>query len=365
MHEDLIGYLLGALEPHEMRRVEAWLRDDPEARGHLAEAERMLRPLEEHFEPIEPPPSDLIARTMASLPPLPPKPTPSHPAPSHASPEVLGDEAVGRPASDSAVLSPMQSKVEPPRSVGWSWMDWAVGCAAAAVLLALLLPTIAEGRFEARKTACQDQLRQLGTAITQFVIRSEQSRLPAVSASGPEAFAGVYAVRLRDAGLLDSPELRWCPSLDRPVAVDSLVGNMPGSPPLVSIGSLHDVSVDRLRQIQQYAGGHYAYTLGVIDQGGFASPRYESRSSFAVMSDAPLAGMASRASLEDSIGHSGLGINVLYEDGRVQFVSVPALSAIPDHPLRNHRGQSEAGVNVDDASLAPSWHPPFVEVRQR
>ena len=47
MHEDLLGYLLGALEPHEMRRIAQLLRDDPAARDELARIEESLRPLED------------------------------------------------------------------------------------------------------------------------------------------------------------------------------------------------------------------------------------------------------------------------------------------------------------------------------
>ena len=42
-----------------------------------------------------------------------------------------------------------------------------------------------------------------------------------------------------------------------------------------------------------------------------------------------------------------------------------ALDLLTDHPLRNDHGQVEAGVTIDDASLAPSWRPPFINVRQR
>ncbi len=366
MHEDLLGYLIGALEPHEMRRIDQWLHEDPDARQQLAEVERLLEPLTE-MPPIESPPPDLISRTMANLPPLPPIPS----APSSASPVDRSSEADAIDGAttqhDVAALAPMQSRLDPPDYRGWTWMDWVASSAAAAVLLALLLPSIAEGRFEARKVACQDQLRQLGTAITQYVTRSEQSRLPAVSHSGPEAFAGVYAVRLRDAGLLGDEQLRWCPSLDRPRDQTTLID---ASTELVSVDELHTASVDRLRAIQQFAGGHYAYTLGVIEKNHLRSPRFESRSSFAVMSDAPLAGLATEASLagtnlSESIGHSGVGINVLFEDGRIQFLPVASLASVPDHPLLNHRGEGEAGVNVDDASLAPSWRPPFVDVDQR
>jgi hypothetical protein len=122
--------------------------------------------------------------------------------------------------------------------------------------------------------------------------------------------------------------------------------------------------VDQLRQIQQVSGGHYAYTLGVIDHDRHTSPKFEGRSSFAVMSDAPLAGTG-RSETFQIVGHDGDGINVLYEDGRVQFISVSSLGSMPDHIWRNHHGSVEAGVNVDDASLAPSWRPPFVTVNQR
>jgi hypothetical protein len=134
---------------------------------------------------------------------------------------------------------------------------------------------------------------------------------------------------------------------------------------LVDSASLYRATVNQLKRIQRYAGGHYAYSLGVIDTNGYTSPRFESRASFAVMSDAPR-NRTSLGSVEtDTAAHSGSGINILYEDGRVRFVALVSLEEMTDHPLRNHLGQGEAGINVDDASLAPSWRPPFVHVRQR
>jgi hypothetical protein len=134
---------------------------------------------------------------------------------------------------------------------------------------------------------------------------------------------------------------------------------------LVTSEDLYSATVDRLRRIQRFVGGDYAYNLGVVDENGFRPARYESRSSFAVMSDAPMTGMPGGKIQADRIGHSGLGINVLYEDGRVQFLPLHSLQSMPDHPLLNHRGRVEAGVNIDDATLAPSSRPPFVDVPQR
>lgn len=345
MHEDLLGYLLGALEPDEMRRVAELLREDPELRRQLAEIERSLRPLEEGYRPVEPPPEDLVAKTLGSLPPLP------EPAKEAAS-------------SPKATLAPMQGVVDAPKSAATTWIDWVGGMTAAAVILGLLLPALAQGRFESRKIACQDRLRQLGTALTEFVNRSQQKRLPAVAEQGSEAFAGIYAVRLKEAGLLSDPSLRWCPSLDQPPC-DADRSDFSSVQRVVSIEELHRASAEQLREIQRMAGGHYTYNLGVMEQDRLAPPRYEARATFAVMSDTPPAGMTDLGGWDTPISHSGQGINVLFEDGRVQFIPLPSLEALPDHPLFNHLGEVEAGINVNDAALAPSWRPPFVEVRQR
>ena len=348
MHEDLLGYLLGALEPHEMRRVARLIQEDPAAREQLAQIERALRPLDETLEiDSDPIPPDLVAKTMAGLPPLP-------------GPETSAERY---PDASFASLIPMRPDIEVSESDHWLWLDWIGGAAAAAVILGLLIPSIAAGRLEARKAACQSQLRQLGTAITQFVNRDGQNRLPAVAESGPEAFAGVYAVRLSDAGLLPEASVRWCPSLATPTPSAVTLTSINT---LESIEDLHRASADKLRQIQQYAGGHYAFSLGVVDpKHRLKPPRFQSRASFAVMSDAPPAGFHDRDDLRRLVGHGGDGINVLFEDGRVQFIARPALNEMPDHPLLNNRDRTEAGVNIDDASLAPSWVAPFMHAVQR
>ena len=367
MHEDLVGYLLGALEPHEMRRVAEALRVDPKLRAELAQIQEALRPLEDAYEPPAAPSSDLVARTLDNLPPLPHLNTNAETAqPEDATKEPAIDSMVdsvidaGQAAGAPTALTPLGN------ASGWSgrsslsWLDWVSGSVAVAILLGLLLPAIAQGRFESRKAACQDQLRSLGTALTCFVNRDSGKQLPAVSPNGREAFAGVYAVRLHEAGLLEESGGRWCPSMNPPnTHVDAINIHR-----MVSLSELHSAPINQLKELQRVIGGHYAYTLGVVDEDGLAAPRFKARTNFAVMSDAPMAVNQGRVDAQQ-IGHSGKGINVLYEDGHTQFYSLESLSVMPDHPLMNHRGETEAGVNVDDASLAPSWRGPFVDVKQR
>ena len=217
-----------------------------------------LKPLEDAYQPVEPPPADLVERTLASLPPL-------------------SDASAEAPTPSVISLAPMQGSVDAPKSPTATWVDWIGGTTAAAVILGLLLPSLAQGRFEARKIACQDQLRQLGTALTQFVYRDQQERLPAVAATGSEAFAGIYAVRLKEAGLMDDPTLRWCPSLDQPGYDAPPKATLARFNEVVSMEDLHQASADQLKEIQRMAGGHYTYNLGVIEQERLAPPRYESR----------------------------------------------------------------------------------------
>ncbi|MEM9587522.1 MAG: hypothetical protein AAGA03_09590, partial [Planctomycetota bacterium] len=372
MHDDLLGYLLGALEPHEMRRVDKLLADSEEARQELARLKSSLGPLEQARDADPLPPVDLVSRTLDALPPLPPPGVEGS-----AAADLANDPWESAARESSLHLTPLSQVNEVRGRRSWSWLDLMAGMAASIALLGVLLPSVMEGRFSARRLACQDNLKQVGEAIASFVMRNSDGRLPAVAASGPEAFAGVYAVRLNEAGLLSDGRVLQCPSVDRR-SVDAADGTpvaLSTRPRLVSMSQLHDSSVDELRSLQYSAGGSYAYTLGVVDQQGYASPRYQSRSMFAVMSDAPQVRIDDAASLNQALdrsslggtqlGHSGRGMNMLYEDGSVRFVSLKALAAMPDHPLLNHRGRPEAGIDGDDASLAPSWHPPFLGAKQQ
>jgi hypothetical protein len=382
MREDLLGYLLSALEPHEMRRVEQELCDDPLLQMELEELQRQFAPLDQALsaQPVFETPPDLIARTLASLPPLPPIPKGEETSP-----------LAFKSSTPVGLLTPssMMPTVEMRDSRRPSWSDLLVASLASVAVLGLLIPSIARGRYEARKTECQEHLRQLGTAITQYVTRDRREFLPQIAEKGYEAFAGIYASRLADQGLLDRGEYRWCPEAELPSS------EIPGPPFVAALDSnpsvpmenttaesfvdrvvrvadlraAHDErNVDRLRWLQQTAGGSYSYTLGIVEDGQYAAPHYESRASFAVLGDSPIEGSEAAGGIDASKlrwGHPGNGANLLFEDGSVRFFDMTASARFPDHPFFNHHGSLEAGVNIDDASLAPSWRPPFITVRQR
>src|SRR5262245_45644894 len=66
MDENLVGYLLDALDPATQREVEAYLEADPRARERLDLLRRALEPLAADREDPDPSP-DLVVRTLGRV----------------------------------------------------------------------------------------------------------------------------------------------------------------------------------------------------------------------------------------------------------------------------------------------------------
>lgn len=349
--EQLIGYLLRALEPSEMLEVERRLRDDTRLRARLEQLEAMLEPLEQDRDIIEPP-SELRERTLQAI-------YEEMADDEGAGEESAGAEYVDTPSSHAKVASGMLANhvtngggdALTPAALdshrgAHSWWDAAFSVASFVAVLALLFPAIYESREQSRTAACQDRLRELGHLLTNFALRADDQRIPALDKSGREAFAGVYAVRLKGMGLLDQDQMVWCPA----ALTDETIPQVPGPEALASADD------QRLALWQKLAGGGYEYNLGVLENDRFHAPRLQGRSNFAWMSDL--------VNARSQSVHPGV-VNVLFEDGHVARKAWFDVGAGNDHPHRNDAGRREAGLSETDAVLAPSAAPPFVWVEQR
>jgi prepilin-type processing-associated H-X9-DG protein len=335
--EELIAYLLGDANLQLRSRIESQLATKPELVERLSELRMMLGQLDSLHVTYSPP-IDLVARTMARC-------------------DALGDEAAD--SKETPKVSPALSEnvrlsaTSEHRSRRTSW-DSAALAICTAVLLSLFLPTVLRARYESRKFQCARNMALVGQGLITFASHDPQQRFPTLDAEGPESFAGIYALRLSNAGLLDTPVQVLCASLQgcRPFEEERVDFRV-----FPTSAEFRSMDAPRLERCKKLLGGDYAYNLGISSDGKYVTaPRLEGRSHFAILADSPPMKNASNQWLT----HDGRGINIFFEDGHVAFVKIEDLcNALGDDPFCNLKQAREVGLSKQDASLGPSYFGPF------
>ncbi len=337
--EDLIAYLLGDVNPQQRKRIETGLAEDESLRVRLSELRILLGQLDSmkpHYEP----PADLLAKTMARIDEV----CSSADAQNSAQ---EGPDLVAKPATGAVQLASHLGNSE--HSFRRSTWDSTALVACVAVLFCLLIPTVLRARFESRRAQCAYRLSYLGRGLIDLALMDPQHRFPAIADEGPESFVGMYGVRLGEVGLVNSPSDLWCTSLEgcRPSR-----GTLDFIPTVVQ---LRTFDAKKLELCRNEAGGDYASSLGLVDNGKIVPARCEGRTHFVVLADTPLI----QNGREEFVAHDGQGINIFFEDGHVGFV-VPQCwqEEIGDNPFCNIKQYHAAGLNPNDASLGPSYFHP-------
>jgi hypothetical protein len=351
--EVLIAYLLGDSTPEQQLSVELQMEIDPSIGERLSQLRMVLGQIDSVRSEHEPP-SDLFARTMARI--------DATNQPMETPPSQENVEAEDRASveetfllnnardSKSALASPLTPNADG-RNRRSLWDSTAL-VVCMTLLSFMLLPTVLRARYEARKTQCAHNLQFLGHGLINLALADPQQRFPEVSAHGPHSFAGIYAVKLKDAGWLESPSQLHCPSLlgCKPMRSEELELNV-----IPSLSQLQTLDLGHLDVCRNTAGGDYSYNLGVVEDQVLVAPRCEGRANFAILADTPIHFNGSR----QYAAHDGVGMNVLYEDGHVSFLRVACLEdSACDDPFFNLFHEREAGVNKQDACLGPSYFGP-------
>jgi hypothetical protein len=313
MREQLLGYLLGALEPSEQAAVEASLAGDAELRRELEKLRSSLCPLDEaaaaEEDELDPPPG-LGARTFQFV-------------RSHAGWGLSGQCPGG--------------------TGSWRAPDYLVAAGIFFVASMLVFPAIQNSRTGARLTACQSKLRVLGMALAQY--GQIYGYLPFVPPSGNLAAAGSYSPMLQQAGLLTSPSMVMCPE-------SSMANQRDFQVP--TIGQMNAANPLTLRVLQRRMGGSYGYHPGHIENGRYVPTPAQPREHFAIMADA-----ADEMGADRSSNHGTRGQNVLVLSGRVVFIVRPRLIENGDHIYVNDFGTKGAGRGANDSSICNSAVPPI------
>ena len=313
----LLGYLLDALEDTEREEVEEQLETNPAWRIELDSIAATLEPLADTCVDHEPP-RGLASRTCAMI-----------------------EDQLAVPASAA-----MAREIHP-RS-RWCLADVVVLAGICLAATMLFFPAIAHSRYAARLAACQNNLRELGIALVEYSEKAGRGYFPEVPTEGSQAFAGIYGPLLRDFGYLSDPRAVICPS--------STMAKQPTDFEMPTLREIDDASGAALIMIHRTAGGSYAYSLGVVVDGKYRAARNEGRTHFVLMADSPNLQLAGYR----SSNHGGRGQNFLFEDGHVQYVVECWADTSRDHPFENRLGWNEAGCDVNDSVVAPTYAAPFV-----
>lgn len=364
--QDLLGYLLGALEPHEQAAVERALESDPELRIRMSELADTLAPIDDLGDSA-PIPTGLARRTcewIANHSARRPKPVEKRLQEAVAAKRSVPEDAegaVGQRMLDRSMCEgdSTRSRVSLSRVTDFiyanplSAREMTVTAAACLVLGMLFFPAVANSRHQARISACQNNLRKVGIGLTEYG-QLHGGYFPAFAKDGALSGAGSCVPRLRDDGFIESEQILVCPSSSIADGWETFI--------VPTCEELAAMTGSEAAYWKQRMGGSYAYPLGTISSSGAKPHRNRYRSNFVILADAPdLAadGWTSR-------NHSGHGQNVVCEDLSIRYVRDCRLFACgqqdstADLFYANRNGQVAPGVDIDDAVVAPSEVSPLL-----
>lgn len=316
MSAELLGYLLGALEPEEAAAIAARLEVDADLRRELEFLRAQLAPLTDDRQYVDPP-EGLAERVSESV-------------------ADLGDRKF------AAAATPLAAPV----ATSWSRIDAATIVGLSLAALVLFVPVLASNRYRAQAVACRQRLHEVGQALVNYS-RTRSGLFPEVPSDGNLARAGVYAVRLREAGYLADEQNVYCPTI---------ADNRNDLPFVPTLATLQSAAPDEAEVLFGRMNGSFGYALGYVDGGRYHALRNRDRSTFAVLAD----------SLDVASGgnrNHGCGQNVWFEDGHAEFLNCCRLNVRDDHLYENHEGFVGAGIGADDVVIgAPHAQPHLTPV---
>jgi hypothetical protein len=322
MNENLIGYLLKALDDETHLAVERHVRTEPDALRHLELLRRALAPLDADAAPPEPPPG-LRIRTLG----------------------LLAEQACRKTA-------PVEPAPPPPRTIPMPrrWWRRADVLASAAVILVSfsLIPSavVNVNRYRDR-LYCQNNLRVLHGALMGYADLHDH-HLPKVEAEPPGNFAGVFLPVLQSSGLINGEVPVQCAANKQP------------APRRLSMDEVRQMTQEELKQYHQDARDLYAYTLGYHDPGGKVLNglrRGPDTDLLPVLADNPpfVQPLAGTRLPGNSRNHGGTGQNVLRLGGNVDFTTTRHVSGSDrDDIYLNDNGHVAAGLHPKDTVLGAS-----------
>ncbi len=368
--ENLLGYVLGALDAQEQRDVQEAIDADPQLDEQLLAIKSALAPLD-YLDTSGPRPG-LARRTCELVANINGRPLQrldksdfysnsslSAALASNALTTASPDGSSARSTLSthnmtSMLLDKSNFSRDPSRQLWlpstWSLPDFVMAVAVMAVLAGLLFPAVSYSRYNSRLLGCQNNLRQLGQAFYQYS-QTHGGRFVEIPRSGPLSVCGSFAPILKDGGFVPDDNLFGCPGL---------AGNSKRAVPIriPSIQSLEQASGQQLIQLHQNISGDYGGSMGYFSTEGYVPPSNLGRTNVVLLADMPSMGCSGRI----SSNHGGGGQNCLYEDGHVGYVFGDSIGQ--DAIFVNDYNLVAPGCRPEDNVIAPSHLSPSFAYNQ-
>ena len=182
MDENLIGYLLNALDADERSATEAYLAANADARRKLDLLRSALAPLELDRGLPDPPPR-LAERTLE---------------------RVARGAVMPRPASSGSDV--------PFSPARWKRIDIAVAVGVLIVAGGLGTSGLTRMRDYQERARCQNNMREMHQSVVSYA-QTHHGAIPAISDQPPYNYAGAFVPILDEARQLNPKTIRDCPSI--------------------------------------------------------------------------------------------------------------------------------------------------------
>jgi hypothetical protein len=323
MRNELLGYLMGALESDERMRVEVALANDQKLRGEMELLREGLAPLDDG-ERWEPPPG-LVRRTVDFV-------------------FLNRVFDVQGPRADEPAVTRMPSdwSDRPAPIRRWRMVDVTVAAGIFVAAAAVVFPAIIQSRANTQRLACQGRMETTYAAVSKYADLHNGALPIATAKNDYTGKAGIYAPLLKEAGYLQNSEDVVCPGSKLADEVNR------GDFRLPSLAELNRASGEQLTLYVRRMGGSYAFAIGYRENGQYRMLRLRPGVDFPLMSDSP-----------DEHGkpvghHGGCGRNVLTVSGVINYIRTCCRPGTHDRLFTNDDGMLDAGVGRHDAVLGRS-----------
>lgn len=290
--EDLLGYVLGALDADQQHDLQQQIDNDPQLDEKLLEIKTQLTPLELLDESSGSRPG-LARRTCEMV----------ASSTSSRAFDVEESPAVQPQTSSSMFGGGVRELLQ--RNSSWSISDVLVVAASLAIMASLLFPALSYRKHQAQVANCSNNLRSVGFALATFS-EMHDGKFVDIPSEGPLSFVGVLAPVLKEAGLVEDDNWFTCQGAGRAEPFE-----IPSTEQIRLCAS-----GDQRDYFRRNACGDYGYSCGHMKGDKYVSPRNVCQSYQILCADKPSVQKVGGP----SDNHRGQGQNCLFGDFHIEFV---------------------------------------------